>query len=230
MIGIWLRNRARRSPLLLAAYLRWIGLPEIGVVPGRTDLCIEAFPRSANSSTYRKFMIANPGAIVAHHTHTVANVAAAVRHGVPALVLIRRPPDALLSALVAQRKPSPDDVLARYVDFHRWLADHVDGVVLADFETVLSDWNGVIERVNDRFGTSFATHADAADADRQMEDFIRAKMDAEARSRHATNMPLPSPERSGLKESFREVVESHPLYPAALAAYERLRPHCVKTR
>ncbi len=222
-----LRTWARHSPLLLGLYLRWKGRGQLGVHPGRTEICIEAYPRSANSSTFRKFRLANPDAVVAHHTHVVANVAAALRNRIPTLVLIRQPPDLILSTLVAMRRPRPDDALGRYVDFYGWIEGHLDGLVLADFETVLADWNGVIRRVNQRFGTRFALHEDGADADRRTEEFILNRMDAEGKSRHVTNMPLPSEKRRALKESFREVVLGHPLYAEAQGLYRRLREHCV---
>lgn len=222
-----LRTWARRSPTLLGLYLRWKGRSQLGVYPGRTAICIEAYPRSANSSTFRKFKIANPDAMVAHHTHTVGNLAAAVRHGIPTLVLIRRPPEPILSTLVAMRTPDPDDALSRYLDFYGWVERRLDALVLADFERVLEDWNGVIRAVNTRFGTRFALHGDSEEADRRMKDFIQKRMDAEAEARHVTNMPLPSAERTALKEQYREVVEGHALYPEALGVFRRLLPHCV---
>ena len=229
MIPYALRRWARERPLLLRLFLRWRGRSHLAVQPGRTLICIEGYPRSANSSTFRKFMFANPDAVVAHHTHTVANVAAAVRHGIPALVLIRRPPDPILSTLVAMRTPRPDHALARYLDFYRWVERHLDDVVLEDFETALSDWNGMIRRVNERYGTGFATHEDPAEAERKTREFIHARMDAEGQSRHTTNMPLPAPERVALKDSFRRAVESHPLYPETQQLYERLRARCGAT-
>ena len=79
----------------------------------------------------------------------------AVRLGLPTLVLIRRPTDAVTSYLVRRPTLTPDDALLEYLDFYRTAWPARDGFVVAPFEPVVSDFGAVIDRVNERFGTSF---------------------------------------------------------------------------
>jgi len=79
----------------------------------------------------------------------------AVRLGLPTVVLIRRPREAVLSYLVRRPTLTPYDGLVEYLDFYRttWPARH--GFVVGPFDRVTSDFGAVLDQVNARFGTSF---------------------------------------------------------------------------
>jgi len=188
------------------------------VDPRRTDLCIEAYPRSANSTAVRLFRIANPGAIIAHHTHTTANLSLAVRHDIPALVILRPPLDAICSSIIYAGHSRPDGEILHYVIFHEWVANHSDYLALADFATVLTDFNVPIGRINRRFGTTFSLLADVKAAMALAQSDIRDRYKSRA-NRTVTNMPLPSEERARMKETWREAVSQHPLFSEACAWY-----------
>lgn len=65
-----------------------------------TDLVIEGYPRSANSTTVHKFLSRQDRPLhVAHHKHHAAQILRAVQWGIPAVVLIREPRSACLSLL-----------------------------------------------------------------------------------------------------------------------------------
>jgi hypothetical protein len=193
---------------------------------GTTDICIEGFPRSANSTSVRLFQIANPSAVIGHHTHTIANLALAVRHGIPAVALLRKPVDAICSSLVASKRRDSDDEFLRYVTLYRWVEGHADSVLLADFDSVLREFNQVIRRVNRRFGRNFDTLRDVEAAKREASEGIRRRYADFPPNAEITNMPLPSESRRALKESWRVQVESHPLLAEAEALHERLLPLC----
>ncbi len=44
-----------------------------------TDICIDGYPRSANSFSVRMFQQANPDTHIAHHTHSIANIQKAIK-------------------------------------------------------------------------------------------------------------------------------------------------------
>ena len=68
------------------------------LVDETTDLCVEGFPRSANSFTVSAIQSAQPQSLsVAHHTHVPANAIRATRLRIPTLILIRNPGDAIIS-------------------------------------------------------------------------------------------------------------------------------------
>jgi hypothetical protein len=119
-------------------------------------MVIESFPRSASSLAVCAFESSQPSKPrVAHHVHAPAQVIAAARAGIPALVLIREPEEAVLSLVLRQGWMRPRDALSGFIRFYEPLIPYRDGFVLATFEEVVSDFGPVIDRINDRFGTTF---------------------------------------------------------------------------
>ena len=127
------------------------------VLGPRTDVLIEGYPRSANTFAVAAFEMAQERPVtVAHHLHAAAHVVAAVEAQVPVILLVRSPMDAIASVIA--RKPSIDPALAArtYLRFYDGVAGVLDACVVAEFGEVVGDFGRVIERVNARFGTSFA--------------------------------------------------------------------------
>jgi len=123
--------------------------------PG-TAIVIEGFLRSGNTFSVAAFQIANGAQLhVGRHLHGAPHVLRAVRLGLPTVVLVRRPRDAVLSYLVRRDTLTPYDALVEYIDFYRtaWPARHA--FVVAPFDRVTSDFGAVLDQVNERFGTSF---------------------------------------------------------------------------
>ena len=75
--------------------------------------------------------------------------------GVPVILLVRGPADAIASVLA--RKPSldPADVATAYLRFYEGVQDVLHGCVVAEFSQVIDDFGSVIERTNQRYGTHF---------------------------------------------------------------------------
>jgi hypothetical protein len=224
-----LRERLRRSTWLLQGLLHWRGQEKMLVRRGVTEFCIEGYPRSANSSTFRLFKLANPGVEVGHHTHTVANVALALRFGIPTMVLLRDPLDAVCSSVIASRRDDAEAELIRYIGFYKWVRRHVDEIVMVEFRSFLENWNLALARVNHRFGVSFELHDDLEDARRRMRQHIEGRFE-QAATESVTNKPLPSAERSAMKEEWLRVIEAGPLLAEEQRLYRELLPHCGDTR
>lgn len=100
-----------------------------------TDFLIDGFPRSANSFVEALIRITQPKDwILAHHTHAPASVIEAVRRGIPTLVLIRDPRDAIASFSEMAERPVNTEVLLReYISFYRAVVDCRSGYILVDF-------------------------------------------------------------------------------------------------
>lgn len=121
-----------------------------------TAIVIEGFLRSGNTWSVAAFQIANGFDVhIGHHLHGGAHVRRAVRLGLPTVVLVREPKDAVSSYLVRRPTLTPDDALLEYLDFHRTAWPCRDGFVVVPFARAVSDFGAVTDRVNDRFGTSF---------------------------------------------------------------------------
>jgi hypothetical protein len=122
-----------------------------------TEVVIEGFPRSGNTFCVAAFHLAQLPADVkiAHHAHVPAQLLEAVRLGLPAVVLVRPPEECVLSLVVRDPSLPVRGVLRGWVRFHEPLVAVRDGLVVATFEQATTDVAGIVQRVNERFGTSF---------------------------------------------------------------------------
>ena len=121
-----------------------------------TEIVIEGFPRSANTFAVAAFTFAQGRPVkIARHLHAPAQVIEAVRRGIPCIVLIRKPRDAVLSLLVREPHISAEQALKDYIRFYRTVVPYRDKFVVGRFEEVTTNFGEVIRRVNARFGTNF---------------------------------------------------------------------------
>ncbi len=214
------RTFAARHPLILLSVYRLAKQHRPLLVSPRTQLVIEGFPRSGNTFAIRAFFRANPGAIVAHHMHAQAQVMVAAKRRIPAVVLIRRPDDAVRSLLVRHRHISLQLALKAYVEFYEDLLPYCDRFLLAPFELVTRDFGSVIRGVNRRFGTRFADFT-------QTEEFVAeifGDMDkanvAAYGTLKITHVPRPHEDRNRLKSRIDPALAPAP-YERALAVYQQ---------
>lgn len=127
------------------------------VVDGDTEIVIESFPRSASTFAVAAFRLAQePRAIsIAHHTHVTAQVLEGVRRGLPTLVLIRDPEQALISHMIRTPGLPARSAVRGYVRFYEPIEPVLPRVVVGTFEQVVRGFGAVIRRVNATYGTSF---------------------------------------------------------------------------
>ena len=155
-----LRHHARR-PLAKTPYLWDLAMltrpaKRATLARRRTSIVMDGFLRSGNTFSVAAFIVANgPEHHVGRHLHGAPHILRAVRMGLPTVVLIRRPEDAVRSYLVRRPTLTPSDALLEYLDFYRACRKARDGFVVAPFEQVIEDFGSVIEAVNEQFGTSF---------------------------------------------------------------------------
>lgn len=153
---------AARSPTLAITLARLgrYGHP----LTEQTEIVIEGFPRSGNSFAVAAFRRAqNRAAHIAHHLHAPGHAIAGVRRGVPTLVVIRHPDQAVPEFAVSKPNLTVQAILRGYVRFHEPLLPFRYGFITARFDDILSDFGSVIRRINQRFGTAFA-ELEAADS------------------------------------------------------------------
>lgn len=188
----WLSSYPR---LFLWLYRRWPRYRH-AVVRTHTEIVIEGYPRCANSFSLRAFRLANPGVAVAHHMHAWPQVWAAIRRGLPCIVLIREPEAAVRSLLVRHPDISPTAALRSYAAFYAPLQGQTDNVVLAEFAQVIEDFGAILVRVNARFGTAFQPFLHStesiAEVFAQLEQINRRAGQGET---NPHTIPRPAPER-----------------------------------
>ena len=125
-----------------------------------TDIVIEGFPRSANTFAVVAFRFFRVGPYkpveIAHHLHAPAQIIHAARLGIPCVVLIRKPLDAVLSFMVYRPYLTAQQVLKSYSYFYNRIIPYREAFVVGLFEEVISNFSIIIERSNGRFGTEFS--------------------------------------------------------------------------
>ncbi len=188
-----------------------------------TAIVIDGFLRSGNTYSVAAFQVANGfGPHVAHHLHGGAHVLRAVRLGLPTVVLIRAPADAVSSYLVRRPTLTPDDALLEYLDFYRTAWPARDGFVVGPFTQVVSDFGGITDAVNLRFGTTFARFDDEPEsrvaALELVEEMNRRECGGEVVETHVGR---PSEERTRRKEEVQRQLQ-RPRTQALLARADRL--------
>lgn len=199
---------------------------ETMAVTPATRLVIEGFPRSANTFAVNAFQQAQREHVrLAHHLHMPAQVIRAARWRIPSLVLIRNPEDAITS-LVIRNPQSAEQALRHYIMFYETVAEYRDAFVLGLFEEVVGDYGRVIDCVNARFGTEFATFDHTEESVKKVfariEDIDRTKYEGTI---WESKIPRPSVARQGMKREVRYRSEDRKrerLIARAEAIYEHL--------
>ncbi|HZP90910.1 MAG TPA: hypothetical protein VFC04_07945 [Actinomycetota bacterium] len=144
---------------LAVARRRGHGIP----VDARTELVVEGYPRSANSLAVAALEWLRPGIRIAHHVHAPGHVIAALRLGVPALVLIREPEDAAVELVLLKPELTLAQALRGYVRFYGPLVPYRHRLAVARTSEVTGDLGAVIRRLNERFGMDLPPFEPSAD-------------------------------------------------------------------
>lgn len=121
-----------------------------------TEIVIDGFPRSANSFSLVSFLSVNPEARVSNHLHSPLSVHGARRFGIPMIMMIRNPREAVRSYIQFVEGVTPVSAIRMYSGYYRAALPFIDDIVVADFQEVVTDFASVVERCNQKFGTSFA--------------------------------------------------------------------------
>ncbi len=191
------------------------------LVTTASEACIEGFPRSGNTFSVFVFRQWNPRVRLADHLHTPLQVRRAVRLGVPACVLVRRPLE-VVAALTLNGRVSDDACFRSYIGFHRRLLPLRNGFVTCRFEEITEDPSIVVTRLNDRFGTSFAS----APLTSEGKEWVLSALRAGTHPRTAGLPDLfgayPTDDKERSKDARRERLSRHRLLAEAEAVYAAL--------
>jgi len=209
-VGIRVRDAARdpvydvleRFPRLWCAYIR-VRTPHYRLVTPKTDIVIDGFQGSAQTFALHAFLAVNPDTQVASHMHNPAHLVVAVRMGLPTLLIVRDPIDAVASWTVRQEGTDPQVELRRWEWFHRRVLAHLGGMVVTPFEQVTRSFGDVITELNARYDRSFAPfpHSDQHAVDTLLKDMRTYSVQSHGEERGDLIAPTPSIARDeGLAE------------------------------
>lgn len=190
-------------------------------VNASTEIVIEGYPRCGNTFAVVAFEYAQKKPVsIAHHLHVPAQVLRGVEQGIPVLVLIRKPLDAISSLMVRHPHVEPEKCLKDYLDFYSLILPRKDGFVCADFADVSSRYGDVIHKVNERFGTGFDLFSDSReDVERvfsRIEDVNRMVDTGDVRQ-----VARPAKEKERPKQMARDIL-SNGKYSGLIAAADEL--------
>jgi hypothetical protein len=138
----------------------------VEVIGPCTELVIDGYTRSATTFAVYAFQLSQDRPTrLAHHLHAPSQLIEAARRGIPALALIRKPQEAILSQIIrCPRRPvALRDALVAYSRFYEHLRPYRDSFVVGEFGQVIHDFGAIVQQLNVRFGTNFAefVHSDA---------------------------------------------------------------------
>jgi glycosyltransferase involved in cell wall biosynthesis len=150
--------------------------PSPQVIGPDTEVVFEGYTRAAMTFAVYAFQLSQPEPVkLAHHLHAPAQAMAAVRAGLPTLVLIREPRGAVLSQLIREPHVAMPDALLAYARFYECLVRYRDRLVVADFEEVTHEFGAAIRRLNERFGTSYVEFAHTEENTRECLELIKLR-------------------------------------------------------
>jgi len=213
-IRLWVNRNINAVRLRTWVFLRQN--PDLYVVrKNHTQICIEGYPRSANSFSVYLFARANPAVKLAHHTHAIANLIESVRWQIPAIALVREPVDAISSAYLY----GPYDLdyhVKYYIEFYSALKNLRNDLVIANFDQIISGgFNNIIQDVNTLYHTSFnyvdnleKTSQEILDQLKRTEYYTQdLRMDPEVVHRR---LQAPHPKKDVLKRQTQPQIMQHP--------------------
>jgi hypothetical protein len=195
-------------------------------VSEQTKISIEGFPRSANSYAVVAFKLDNQKVKVGHHLHVPAQIICAAQMKIPNVVVLRSPKDAVSSFLVFQSSLNATLYLKSYIQFHKVVASLADQLIIASFETVTSDFNKIIEAVNQKYQKNYNLIGNIQT--RQDEIFTKLKKvnDQFFAGQSQKNM-FPDEERKKLKKRVKDSVLASPVLAEANAIYNILKAQSI---
>jgi hypothetical protein len=127
------------------------------IVADDTQILIDGYTRSASTFAVLAFQFAQPQPVrVARHLHASAGIVVAARRGLPILLCIRPPEPTVLSAVVREPHITLTGALWSYARFYEVVLPYKEQCLVARFEEVTTDFGAVIDRLNLKFGSSFA--------------------------------------------------------------------------
>jgi hypothetical protein len=220
----------------------WIFLPTVMLYPAlrepddphpwvsrTTEIVIEGYPRSGNTFAVVAFRQAQGREIkMAHHLHAAAQIKRAARLGVPAIMLIREPSEAILSVVVRDPHVSVRYALRSYIRFYSTVLPYLEKTVVAPFAAVTSDLASIIRIVNTRYETAFKEFVpteDALNSVRQTVEWMAQRDSQVTGVDYSLGLALPSEQRRRAKDARRtEYLDERnkPLRVTAESLYERV--------
>lgn len=185
------------------------------------DICIEGFPRSGNSFFVTTFQQWNPRTVISHHSHLASNAKYSVKKRKPTVVLIRKPADAIASAIAWDGREArivPGVGLITYLSFYRSLRNYADRILFLDFDEAITRPDQCVAKINRRFSSSFSARAFTEEENERLQGVLERQDSHNKRS--AMNSSLPNERKGRLKAAIMPEITGHRLFSRAQILYD----------
>lgn len=111
------------------------------VYDSSADLCIDGFPRSANSFAVNLIKNVYNSLKIIHHAHAPVIIKKALKDNIPTFVLIRKPIDAITSEYIRaqhgeNRTYHVPHLIKRYYQYYQVANENIEDLYIIRFETV----------------------------------------------------------------------------------------------
>jgi len=140
-----LRAYFGRSPFLVNFYR--INHNKL-VVTDKTFICLESYPRCGN--TYLFYLVDDlysQKRRIAHHLHMSGQLKRAISRSIPAVVVLRKPEEAVASFVLRERGVSLKTALLWYYIFHKDVYKLRKKLYLFSFKELTRDYKFVIQKI-----------------------------------------------------------------------------------
>ena len=135
------------KPYLKVLRLRYRGASPVPVSDVH-DVCIDAFPRSANTFLINALQLASGGELaIAHHMHSPLQILAAVKYDIPAIVIVRPPLEAFVSLKIKMPGLSFRLMHCVYMQFYRDVLRQSESIVFINYSDVTSNISATVRQI-----------------------------------------------------------------------------------
>ena len=224
-----IKSIIRQSPFLYFGLFGW--RKNVRRLRARRDseLVVEAFPRSANTtSMYALFYAQGSSFKVGHHLHVSAHIKYAVSRDIPCLVIMRNPLDCVASRMVMKKGGVAKDIVKDYIDFSKSVQRLRTKLVIVGFEDVIKEGLGfAIEEVNVKFATDFCK-PDASEEEKAWVDQQVRKWNLEKSGGDVERLSIPSDVKKAKAFKMRERIQMEA--PDELAVANELYHDLIETK
>lgn len=164
---------------------------------------------------------------LAHHTHLSSSVVEAVKKGIPTIVLIRRPEEAVASAIVWDGLLRVNLALFSYIVFYEALWKYRRNFLAVDFEQAINRSGDCIQALNESSGSQFKIRLmDSREHNAILRQIEKSDQNIK---RRATNQSLPTETKTSAKRDLIPKLASACLYPKAVEVYTKYKELISKT-
>jgi hypothetical protein len=175
------------------------------------DLCIEGFPRSAN--TYCVLLVekfAPQKLNIAHHLHLSIQLKRAVKDGVPSVLLIREPMAAIASLLLREQRVTTWSAFYWYNSFHEDLRPFKDKLIIWPFEKVIETPLECIRDLHQKTGLVAFDENDTLDNEEIFKQIDQLDKDVKSGGNLANVNSRPNLTKSSAKKEILAEIQSDP--------------------